>query len=96
MNAGPKYEYHWSDHGTMKKPLKVSAPEYVEFLMTWIQTQIDDEAVFPQKVGSSFSKGFVDKGKIIAKRLFRVYAHIYHEHFDRIVGLQEEAHLNTR
>lgn len=33
--------------------------------------------------------------KNIFKRLFRVYAHIYHAHFPRIVSLGEEAHLNT-
>jgi MOB kinase activator 1 len=29
------------------------------------------------------------------KRLFRVYGHIYHSHFDRVVALGEEAHFNT-
>jgi len=29
------------------------------------------------------------------KRLFRVYAHIYLEHFKHIEQLQAEAHLNT-
>jgi MOB kinase activator 1 len=33
--------------------------------------------------------------KTIFKRLFRVYAHIYHSHFQTIVRLKEEAHLNT-
>lgn len=33
--------------------------------------------------------------KTILKRLFRVYAHIYHEHFGQVVDLSEEAHLNT-
>jgi len=33
--------------------------------------------------------------KTILKRLFRVYAHIYHQHFKEIVSLGEEAHLNT-
>ena len=33
--------------------------------------------------------------KTILKRLFRVYAHIYHQHFDSVMRLQEEAHLNT-
>ena len=31
----------------------------------------------------------------IMKRLFRVYAHIYHEHFDRIEQLKAISHLNT-
>jgi hypothetical protein len=33
--------------------------------------------------------------KQIFKRLFRVYAHIYYSHFEKIVDLGEEAHLNT-
>ena len=33
--------------------------------------------------------------KTILKRLFRVYAHIYHQHFREVVSLGEEAHLNT-
>lgn len=33
--------------------------------------------------------------KNIYKRLFRVYAHIYHSHFKQVCSLDEEAHLNT-
>ena len=33
--------------------------------------------------------------KNIFKRLFRIYGHIYHSHFPKIVSLGEEAHLNT-
>jgi len=33
--------------------------------------------------------------KQIYKRFFRVYAHIYHSHFSRIVKVGAEAHLNT-
>jgi len=33
--------------------------------------------------------------KQIYKRFFRVYAHIYHSHFSRIVRVGAEAHLNT-
>ena len=29
------------------------------------------------------------------KRLFRVYAHLYHSHFPKVASLGEEAHLNT-
>jgi len=35
--------------------MKVSAPEYVDFLMTWIQKQLDDEKIFPSQVGKSTS-----------------------------------------
>jgi hypothetical protein len=33
--------------------------------------------------------------RTIFKRLFRVYAHIYHSHFKQVCSLGEEAHLNT-
>ncbi|KAG6389665.1 hypothetical protein SASPL_151137 [Salvia splendens] len=95
MSAGPKYEYRWADGVTIKKPIEVSAPKYVEYLMDWIETQLDDESLFPQRLGAPFPTNFTDVVKTIFKRLFRVYAHIYHSHFQKIVSLKEEAHLNT-
>ncbi|XP_068634857.1 MOB kinase activator-like 1A isoform X1 [Aristolochia californica] len=95
MTAGPKYEYRWADGVQIKKPIEVSAPKYVEYLMDWIEVQLDDESIFPQKLGTPFPSNFKDVVKTIFKRLFRVYAHIYHSHFQKIVSLKEEAHLNT-
>ncbi|KZV43525.1 MOB kinase activator-like 1, partial [Dorcoceras hygrometricum] len=95
MSAGPKYEYRWADGITVKKPMEVSAPKYVEYLMDWIEAQLDDESIFPQKLGAPFPHNFSDIVKTILKRLFRVYAHIYHSHFQTIVNLKEAAHLNT-
>jgi MOB kinase activator 1 len=95
MSAGPKYEYHWADGTQVKKAIKVSAPEYVAYLMTWVEGQLTDEAIFPSKIGVPFPKGFTSVVKTIFKRLFRVYAHIYHSHFEDIVALGEQAHLNT-
>jgi len=95
MSAGPKYEYLWADDST-KKPVKVSAPEYVDNLMNWIQSQLDDENIFPSKIENPFPKNFHQLVvKNIFKRLFRVYAHIYYSHFQKIVNLDVEAHLNT-
>lgn len=54
MSAGPKYEYHWADGHTVKKPIKCSAPKYIDYLMTWAQDQLDDETLFPSKIGSPF------------------------------------------
>ena len=43
-----------------------------------------------------FPDDFLDIAKTIFKRLFRVYAHIYHSHFKIVVQeLGEAAHLNT-
>ncbi|KAM7507348.1 hypothetical protein LguiA_017801 [Lonicera macranthoides] len=95
MTAGPKYEYRWADGVQIKKPIEVSAPKYVEYLMDWIESQLDDESLFPQRLGAPFPPNFREVVKTIFKRLFRVYAHIYHSHFQKIVSLKEEAHLNT-
>ena len=59
MSAGPKYEYHWADGQTVKKPIKCSAPKYIDFLMTWVQDQLDDESLFPSKIGVPFPKNFM-------------------------------------
>jgi len=42
-----------------------------------------------------FPKNFLNVVKVIFKRLFRVYAHIYHTHFQHIMNLRAEYHLNT-
>ncbi|NXE17195.1 MOB1A kinase, partial [Lophotis ruficrista] len=123
MSAGPRYEYHWADGTNIKKPIKCSAPKYIDYLMTWVQEQLDDETLFPSKIGKRgcvtlrdrdaadptegltrarwcvsgipFPRNFLSVARTIVKRLFRVYAHIYHQHFDSVMQLQEEAHLNT-
>lgn len=46
-----RYEYRWADGVTIKKPIEVSAPKYVEYLMEWIETQLDNESIFPQRLG---------------------------------------------
>ena len=57
--------------------------------------QIDDKRLFPQRYGEPFPPNFTAVVQTIFKRLFRVYAHIYHSHFRSICALGEEAHLNT-
>lgn len=50
-----RYEYHWADGTNIKKPIKCSAPKYIDYLMTWVQDQLDDETLFPSKIGESLS-----------------------------------------
>ena len=47
-----RYEYRWADGEKIKKPIEVSAPKYVELLMDWIEGQLDNESIFPQKLGN--------------------------------------------
>lgn len=42
----------------IKKPIEVSAPKYVEYLMDWIEAQLDDESIFPQKLGNAHPHSF--------------------------------------
>ncbi|GJJ07599.1 hypothetical protein Clacol_001802 [Clathrus columnatus] len=95
MSAGPRYEYLWEDGIKYKRPTKLAAPDYVDALMNWAQSLLDDENVFPNKIGVPFPKTFRDTVRTIVRRLFRVYAHLYSNHFDHICALGIEAHLNT-
>ena len=51
--------------------------------------------IFPQRPEQPFPRTFQDTVRTIFKRLFRVFAHIYHSHWDVTVSLGAEAHLNT-
>jgi len=46
-----RYEYLWEDGIKFKRATKLPAPEYVDTLMNWAQSILDDEAVFPNKIG---------------------------------------------
>jgi len=81
MNGGPKYEYLWQDGN--RKPEKLSAPEYVIRLMEWIDDLITDEKIFPPVDDVPFPSNFKDVCKKIFRRLYRVFVHVYIEHFER-------------
>lgn len=95
MSAGPVYEYLWADGNKTSKPLKVSASKYIDYLMTWVENQIHNEKLFPNEVDTKFPTNFKKIVRVIFKRLFRVYAHIYHSHFRDLMFLEAEPHLNT-
>ncbi|GBG26902.1 MOB kinase activator 1A [Hondaea fermentalgiana] len=90
----PSFEYRWGESNT-KKPIRVSSPEYVDYVMTWVEDQLDNEAIFPTLEEEDFPDDFLDYIKDIFKRLFRVYAIIYHRHFHVFEELDAQAHLNT-
>uniref|UniRef100_A0A9L0TUW3 MOB kinase activator 3A n=1 Tax=Equus caballus TaxID=9796 RepID=A0A9L0TUW3_HORSE len=50
MSGGPKYEYRWQDEHRFRKPTALSAPQYMDLLMDWIEVQINNEDVFPTNV----------------------------------------------
>ncbi|XP_048458399.1 MOB kinase activator 3B-like [Rhincodon typus] len=95
MSGGLKYEYRWQDEHKYKKPTKVTAPQYMNLLMDWIEALINNEENFPTRVGVPFPKNFMQLCKKILTRLFRVFVHVYIHHFDRISAMGAEAHVNT-
>ena len=95
MSGGPKYEYLWADGVKFKKPTVLPAVQYVSHLMDWIEAQINSEEIFPTKTDVPFPKNFVSICKKILTRLFRVFVHVYIHHFDRLVTIGVEAHVNT-
>jgi MOB kinase activator 1 len=48
----PRFEYLWQDSENFKRPTKMPAPTYIEHLMGWVQSNIDNEAVFPSRIGT--------------------------------------------
>ncbi|XP_023160723.1 MOB kinase activator-like 3 [Drosophila hydei] len=95
MSGGSKYEYLWVDGDIYKKPTALPAQKYIELLMEWIETQINNEAIFPVSTDVPFPKSFSSLSRKILTRLFRVFVHVYIHHFDRIVTIGAEAHVNA-
>ncbi|KAM0282578.1 hypothetical protein ACHAQH_002946 [Verticillium albo-atrum] len=95
MKATDEFEYLWQDNENYKKPTKMSAPDYINHLMTWVQSTIDNESILPSRIGVPFPKSFPSLVRQIFKRMYRVYAHIYCHHYAVIRELGLEPHLNT-
>lgn len=90
-----RYDYAWADGKTYKKPTQMPANQYVSLLMEWIESQTNDQKLFPADDNTPFPKAFLGVAKTIFKRLFRVFAHIYYSHFDAVQNIGAEAHVNT-
>ncbi|KAL9926624.1 MOB kinase activator-like 3 isoform X2 [Glossina fuscipes] len=95
MSGGSRYEYLWADGENYKKPTALPAPKYIELLMDWIESIINNETVFPVSTDIPFPKTFPTLCRKILTRLFRVFVHVYIHHFDRIVSIGAEAHVNA-
>jgi len=94
MSAG-KNEYLWQDGVNYKKPTRVTAPVYIDLLLNWVNEQISNPDLFPVDENAKFPRTFMKQVKDIYKRLFRLYAHLYYSHFEKIASIGAKAHLNT-
>ena len=89
------FEYLWADGVVIKKPIRCSSTEYVDYVMTWIEDKINDEHIFPVNEESPFPRNYSTITKQIFTRMFRIFAIIYTQHFSRVEQLGAAAHLNT-
>ncbi|KPV74963.1 uncharacterized protein RHOBADRAFT_53880 [Rhodotorula graminis WP1] len=93
MSAGPGMDYTWID--ASRKRVKLPAPQYIDYVLTWVEGLIKDEAVFPTKAGREFSPNFPSVARHIYTQLLRIFAHLYHAHYEVYVHLSMEGHLNS-
>lgn len=92
MTAGPSFEYLWSNDAS-KVPIRITAHEYVDKLLNWYSTLLDDQSIFPSTT-IGYPKSFRKTVHNMLRRIFRVYAHIYHHHLHTIDTLEARGHLD--
>ncbi|THV03030.1 hypothetical protein K435DRAFT_775193 [Dendrothele bispora CBS 962.96] len=94
MSAGPNLNYMWTT--PERKQISLSAPTYIDSVMSSVQNLLDDESVFPTKSGQEFNpQTFPVTIKHIYRQFLRIFAHIYHAHFETILHLRAEPHFNS-
>mmetsp|Transcript_18244 Transcript_18244/g.32251 ORF Transcript_18244/g.32251 Transcript_18244/m.32251 type:complete len:223 (-) Transcript_18244:367-1035(-) len=90
----PGFEYRWAESNS-REVIRVSSPEYVDYVMTWVEDQLDNESIFPTLESEPFPDDFINYARDIYKRMFRVFAIMYHQHFKSFEEIEAQAHLNT-
>ncbi|KAJ3442222.1 mob kinase activator-like [Anaeramoeba flamelloides] len=76
-------------------PKMSAAPEYIERLLNWIEEIVENPKIFPQTENEKYPKSYKKYIKMIFKRLLRVFAHVYANHFDEMRELGADSHLNS-
>ncbi|GJQ84536.1 hypothetical protein Trydic_g20032 [Trypoxylus dichotomus] len=92
MTGPSQRTYLWFDE--KGKKTRVAAPQYIDYVMTFIQKTISDENIFPTKYANEFPSSFESIVRKIIRLLFHVVAHLYAAHFKEVVLLGLHSHLN--
>lgn len=92
MKAPGTKTYLWYDE--KGKKTRIPAPQYIDYVMTFIQRTVSDESIFPTKFNNPFPSSFESITRKILRLLFHVIAHLYASHFREIVLLGLHGHLN--
>ena len=80
----PGFEYSWADGVKVKKPIACSGPEYVDYVMTWVEEMTNTDSIFPSSPSTPFPKSFLANVKQMFTRMYRIIAIIYTQHYSRI------------
>ena len=92
--AGPSVSFRWAADGGRAQ--SVAAPRYFSYLFEWVGKQLNDEALLPTARGAPFPADFKPRVQTIARRLLRVYGHIYNSHYEHVRDVTKaDGHLNT-
>jgi len=86
-------DFTWTDAN--KRAVKLPAAQYVDYVLAWVQTCLDDPAVFPTRAHQEFPRDFATTVRAIHRQLYRVFAHIYWAHYDTMLNLHQEGHWNS-
>nr|AEE61711.1 unknown [Dendroctonus ponderosae] len=92
MTGPGQRTYLWFDE--KGKKTKVAAPQYIDYVMTFIQKTISDETIFPTKYANEFPVSFESIVRKIVRLLYHVVAHLYAAHFKEVLLLGLHSHLN--
>lgn len=102
MSGGHNYQYLWMSE-ELGKPIQVSAPKYIDFLMKWLENIVNeskgmnmdlDGNVKDDKMEHDFTQNKSVMNKM-ARRMCRIYVHIYYAHMKVLSKLNILLHVNT-
>eukprot|EP00475_Leptophrys_vorax_P005226 TRINITY_DN13165_c0_g1_i1.p1 TRINITY_DN13165_c0_g1~~TRINITY_DN13165_c0_g1_i1.p1 ORF type:complete len:390 (+),score=95.27 TRINITY_DN13165_c0_g1_i1:486-1655(+) len=82
MSAGPRFQFFWAED--VPEPVELPANEYIRRLFEWLSVQISQ---LPDEEAGDFPKTFAAQMRKVYRRMFRIYAHIYHHHFELVVRM---------
>lgn len=61
----------------------------IDYVMTWAEKLLADEGTFPTKAGREFnSNTFPSCARHLYTQFLRIFAHLYHAHFDHILHVR--------
>lgn len=87
-------EYHWADGRNVITPIRCSAVQYIDHVLSWTETLLNENLIFPESYDYNFSY-YSPTLKRVFTRLFRCFSIIYTSHYTTVEELNATAHMNT-